>query len=81
MEFSTFVAGVHVPRRAKEQDGRSIYQVLQGVSDGRAKAIVQAVAHYNDPKVLAEVSEDLSAPMVGINMDTLLDQEKMAICG
>ncbi len=37
MEFSTFVAGVHVAGTAKEQDVRSIYQVLEGVSDGRAK--------------------------------------------
>ncbi len=47
----------------------------------RAKAIVQAVTHYNDPKLLAEVSEDLGAPMVGINMDTLADTEKMAVRG
>ncbi len=47
----------------------------------RAKAIVQAVTHYNDPKILAEVSEDLGAPMVGINMDTLADAEKMAVRG
>jgi len=47
----------------------------------RAKAIVQAVTHYNDPKILAEVSEDLGAPMVGINMDTLADGEKMAARG
>ena len=32
----------------------------------RARAIVQAVTHYNDPKVLAEVSADLGEPMVGI---------------
>lgn len=30
----------------------------------RAKAMVQAVTHYNDPKVLAAVSEDLGEPMV-----------------
>ena len=47
----------------------------------RAKAIVQAVTHYNDPKILAEVSEDLGEPMVGINLDTLSDQEKMAVRG
>ncbi len=47
----------------------------------RAKAIVQAVTHYNDPKILAEVSEDLGEPMVGINLDTLTDQEKMAVRG
>jgi pyridoxal 5'-phosphate synthase pdxS subunit len=44
----------------------------------RAKAIVQAVTHYNDPQVLAEVSEDLGEPMVGINMDTLSEPERMA---
>ncbi|KAI6118758.1 SOR/SNZ family-domain-containing protein [Pisolithus croceorrhizus] len=35
----------------------------------RARAIVQAVTHYNNPKVLAEVSEDLGAPMVGLTID------------
>ncbi|MBV7339015.1 pyridoxal 5'-phosphate synthase lyase subunit PdxS [Chloroflexi bacterium TSY] len=44
----------------------------------RGKAIVQAVTHYNDPQVLAEVSENLGAPMVGINMDALPEHEKMA---
>lgn len=44
----------------------------------RAKAIVQAVTHYNDPKILAEVSENLGEPMVGINIDTIPEQEKMA---
>ena len=44
----------------------------------RAYAIVQAVTHYNDPKKLAEVSENLGEPMVGINLDVLSDAEKMA---
>ena len=44
----------------------------------RARAIVQAVTHYNDPKILAEVSEDLGEPMVGINLETLTEQERMA---
>ena len=30
----------------------------------RAQAIVQACTHYNDPKVIAEVSEDLGGAMV-----------------
>ncbi|EDQ87996.1 uncharacterized protein MONBRDRAFT_26702 [Monosiga brevicollis MX1] len=38
----------------------------------RARAIVQAVTHYDDPKLLAEVSEDLGVAMVGINCDELL---------
>lgn len=47
----------------------------------RAHAIVQAVTHFEDADVLAEVSEDLGAPMVGINIDTLDEQEKMALRG
>lgn len=42
----------------------------------RARAIVQAVTHYNDPKVLAEVSEGLGEAMVGINCDELLHGNK-----
>ena len=33
----------------------------------RAAAIVKAVTNYNDPKLLAELSEDLGEAMVGIN--------------
>ncbi len=44
----------------------------------RAHAIVQAVTHFQDAEVLAEVSANLGAPMVGINLDTLSEPEKMA---
>lgn len=44
----------------------------------RAKAIVQAVTHYKDPKVLMEVSMDLGEAMVGINCGTMGEQEKLA---
>lgn len=44
----------------------------------RAKAIVRAVTHYNDPDILAEVSEDLGEAMVGINLDFLPEEEKLA---
>ncbi len=44
----------------------------------RAHAIVQSVTHFNDAKILAEVSENLGEPMVGINLDILTDQERMA---
>ena len=44
----------------------------------RGKAIVQAVTHYNDPMVLAEVSMNLGEPMVGINVDSLSDEERLA---
>lgn len=33
----------------------------------RANAIVKSVTNYNDPKILAELSEDLGEAMVGIN--------------
>ena len=33
----------------------------------RAKAIVNSVANYNNPSILAELSEDLGEAMVGIN--------------
>ncbi len=44
----------------------------------RAKAIVKATTHYQDAHILAEVSRDLGEPMVGINLDTLPEQEHMA---
>ena len=44
----------------------------------RARAIVQATTHYNDPSILAEVSADLGVPMVGINIETLAENQKMA---
>lgn len=37
----------------------------------RAEAIVKAVQNYNNPKVLAEVSEDLVQAMVGLNEDEI----------
>lgn len=33
----------------------------------RAQAIVKAVTNYNNPKIIAELSEDLGEAMVGIN--------------
>jgi pyridoxal 5'-phosphate synthase pdxS subunit len=44
----------------------------------RAKAIVRATTHYHDAKIIAEVSRNLGEPMVGINLDTLPQQELMA---
>ncbi|HEY3365281.1 MAG TPA: pyridoxal 5'-phosphate synthase lyase subunit PdxS [Symbiobacteriaceae bacterium] len=49
-----------------------------GDPEKRARAIVLAAAHYNDAKLLGEISEDLGEPMVGINLDTLKEEEKMA---
>jgi len=40
----------------------------------RAKAMAVAVTHYDDPKILAEISEDLGEAMVGINCDDLKER-------
>jgi pyridoxal 5'-phosphate synthase pdxS subunit len=44
----------------------------------RAHAIVQAVTHYDNPEILAEVSRGLGEPMVGINVGDLLETERLA---
>ncbi len=37
----------------------------------RARAIVEAVTHFDDPDVLARVSSGLGEAMVGIGMETI----------
>ncbi len=44
----------------------------------RANAIVQAVTHFKDPAVLAEVSGGLGEAMVGLNVGRMAEGEKMA---
>ena len=44
----------------------------------RAKAIVEAVTHYNDPKILADVSKGLGDAMVGIGVTELPPQARLA---
>ncbi len=44
----------------------------------RAKAIVQATTYYNDPKIIAEVSEDLGMSMEGIELSQIAPEERMA---
>ena len=44
----------------------------------RAYSIVQAVTHYNDPKILAEVSKGLGEAMVGISAKSLPEEELLA---
>ncbi|KAF3085450.1 Pyridoxal 5'-phosphate synthase subunit snz1 [Orbilia oligospora] len=43
----------------------------------RAKAIVQAVTHYNNPQILAEVSEGLGEAMVGVSVSSLPESQKL----
>ncbi len=44
----------------------------------RAKAIVEAVTNYNNPKILAEVSKGLGEAMVGIGVTELPPQARLA---
>ncbi|MBP9675173.1 MAG: pyridoxal 5'-phosphate synthase lyase subunit PdxS [Anaerolineaceae bacterium] len=44
----------------------------------RASAIVKATTHYNDPKILAEVSRNLGEAMVGRQISALPEEEKLA---
>jgi pyridoxal 5'-phosphate synthase pdxS subunit len=44
----------------------------------RAKSIVEAVSHYDDPKILAEISKGLGEPMVGIEVSELPQTERLA---
>lgn len=47
----------------------------------RAKAIVQAVAHYDEPKVLVEVSRGLGEAMRGTQVSGLGEAERLAARG
>ncbi|MFZ3070148.1 MAG: pyridoxal 5'-phosphate synthase lyase subunit PdxS [Anaerolineaceae bacterium] len=44
----------------------------------RAAAIVKATTHYQDPKLLAEISRNLGEPMVGRQISSIPDQELIA---
>ncbi len=52
-----------------------------GDPDRRAKAIVEATTHYEDAKILADVSAGLGEPMVGISASTLPDAERLEVRG
>jgi pyridoxal 5'-phosphate synthase pdxS subunit len=44
----------------------------------RARAIVEATTHYNDPQVIAEVSKGLGEAMVGIEISAIPNDQLMA---
>jgi pyridoxal 5'-phosphate synthase pdxS subunit len=47
----------------------------------RARAIVESVLFFDDPKKLGEISRNLGEPMVGINVSSLRDDELLATRG
>ena len=50
-------------------------------AEKRAKAIVMAATHYNDPKVLLEVSEDLGGAMKGLAVAALEEAQMLQTRG
>ncbi len=52
-----------------------------GNPEKRAKAIVEATTHFNNPDVLASVSENLGEPMVGIEVSSLDESEQISTRG
>jgi len=49
-----------------------------GNPEQRAKAIVKATTHYNDPRVIADASRNLGEAMVGINVNDLPAPHRLA---
>jgi pyridoxal 5'-phosphate synthase pdxS subunit len=47
----------------------------------RAKAIVEATTHYENPQLIAEASKDLGPAMVGIEISTIPERELLASRG
>ena len=46
-----------------------------------ADAIVKATTHYNDPKIIAEISRGLGDAMPGLDVRTMPEEEKLATRG
>jgi pyridoxal 5'-phosphate synthase pdxS subunit len=44
----------------------------------RARAIVKATAHFDNPEIVLEASKGLGEPMVGIGISTMKEEEKIA---
>ena len=47
----------------------------------RAKAIVEATTHYEDPQVIAEVSRGLGEAMMGLEIAQIPQEERLAARG
>ncbi len=46
-----------------------------------ANAIVQATTHFDNPSIVAEVSKGLGAPMRGLTLEAIPEQERLAVRG
>jgi pyridoxal 5'-phosphate synthase pdxS subunit len=62
----------------RDEEGRRRWRAEVGL---RARAIVRATTHFRDAKIVAEVSENLGQPMVGIETSKLPETELMQTRG
>lgn len=51
------------------------------IPEKRAKAIVEATTHFNDPDILARISENLGEPMLGIEAASLPENQQISTRG
>ena len=51
------------------------------IPEKRAKAIVEATTHFNNPDILARVSENLGEPMTGIEVSSLTENQQISVRG
>ncbi len=72
-------SGIFMKERATPLDLSSPKEREEAVT--RATAIVQATTHYNDPKVLAEVSEKVTGTMKGLAVAAIEEKELLQTRG
>ena len=79
--FKAGTSDAHIDLLPTEKEREAARERRKEVHFNRARAIVEAVTHFQDPAILAKVSRNLGEPMVGINIDTLPEGELMAARG
>ena len=72
-------SGIFMKQGATPLDLHDQYERAEAVS--RAKAIVLATLHYNDPKVVAEASEDCTGTMKGLAAAAIEEKDRMQTRG
>ena len=69
------------PERDSAVRGRAVFKRFEEEAESRARAIVMAATHFDDPKVLAEVSEQMTGAMHGLAIAGLQEAELLQTRG
>jgi pyridoxal 5'-phosphate synthase pdxS subunit len=72
-------SGIFMKERATPLDLKNPEE--RADAEARAKAIVIATTHYNDPKVLAEISEQVPSAMKGLAVGSIPEAEMLQTRG